>query len=74
MLRLLAIAAALALGLSAPAAAQQRAADTLIDQAKSAMIAGVATLMIVTSTITIATATLIASRPHHRPITATPIA
>lgn len=39
MRRLLAIAAALTLGLSTPAFAQQRAADTLIDRAKAAMIA-----------------------------------
>lgn len=39
MRRLLAIVAALTLGLSTPAFAQQRAADTLIDRAKAAMIA-----------------------------------
>jgi len=39
MRRLLAIAAALTLGLSVPAFAQQRDADTLIDRAKAAMIA-----------------------------------
>lgn len=39
MRRLLAIAAALTLGFSTPALAQQRAADVLIDRAKAAMIA-----------------------------------
>ena len=38
MRRIFVIAAALALGLSVPAMAQQRAADTLIDRAKAAMI------------------------------------
>lgn len=38
MRRILAIATALMLGLSVPAVAQQRAADTLIDRAKTAMI------------------------------------